>query len=348
MCQARSRPVNSGAVGLPTSPATASPAVRRTRLAQQAHCGASHKVLLPFSVHRPRCGHDIGWRRASRGAVRASSMLPSCAIGSRMNPPAEPGATGSATRDITASARRSSLSSVIVHPGLPGPGHAPASVFALGFGLVSSDGRRSGCITLAGLRLTSQGFRSTPSSCGSSERKFHGACAVTSFIRAAFRSPCVPAWLGRGLSASAALMGFSLRRFGPVRGWRDVSIPPRPPAVDLEAVRPVIFAGDRLGLLTHPRAENDDQGRLETWLLGFRPAGKCVVRHRPFAGAIGSRSCLGLCLSQGLQPPYGAPPDGSDSPAIVRPPAPALPASGRYPPEFISPSASVVECQLTT
>jgi hypothetical protein len=238
----------------------------------------------------------------------------------------------------------------IVHPGLPGPGHAPASVFALRIrpDPLPGDCRRSGRITLAGLRLTREGFRSTPSSSISPERMFHGACAVTSFFRAAFRSPCVPAWLGQGVSAPAALMGFSLRRFGPVRGWRGVSIPPRPPAFGLARFRPVIFAGDRLaGSSSSPTCHTWRPRSRRDLASGFSPRGQVRGPHRPYADDRITVLPWALPLS-GFRPPFGAPPDGTDSPAIARPPAPAFPLPGAIRRSSSVRSALVVGRPLTT
>lgn len=128
------------------------------------------------------------------------------------------------------------------------------------------------------------------------------SCSVPLPVRS-----CV-AW--PGLSALTALMGFSLRRFGPVRGWRDVSIPPRPPAFGLQNCPPGDFCRGSLGLfLMHPLAESGDQGHIETWLLGFRPAGKCavpaVLRRRritvlPWALPLSGLSGTCLCNRRGL------------------------------------------------
>lgn len=124
--------------------------------------------------------------------------------------------------------------------------------------------------------------------------------------RAAFRSPCVPAWLGRGASAPAALMGFSLRRLGPVRGWRDVSIAPGPPAVCLALTARCILTGDRLADPdAHPLAESDDQEQRKVRLLGFGPASKCVDHRPPFAGDLTTVLPWALPLS-GMRPPGSA------------------------------------------
>jgi hypothetical protein len=100
-------------------------------------------------------------------------------------------------------------------------------------------------------------------------------------------------------------------------------------------------------ILTLPTCRERRPGTARVLASGFSPRGQVrgplsSLRRRwitvlPWA----------LPLS-GFQPPVGTPLDGSDSPAISRPPAPAFPLPGAIRGSSSVRSAFVVECQLTT